>query len=177
MSNSRITFQPYHYFWGPPSNQTNEMWRRLSPLGDGIVEVPNEFTKDFPPSLPAPEHPGTYKVYGISMFHQLHCLNFLWFAYEPSIVVDMPREEISYHRDYCLDSIRQVIICVDDATFEPLHQKGINGMGATHRCRNFERIFTWAYENRSDKEGNNTVDGKKHGGNTHTPGHRHSFDD
>lgn len=28
---SRVTFQPHHYYGGPPSNETNEMWRRLSP--------------------------------------------------------------------------------------------------------------------------------------------------
>lgn len=60
---SRVTFQPHHFYGGSPSNETDEIWRRLSPPGDGIVEVPNEFTKGLPPSLPAPEHPDTHKVY------------------------------------------------------------------------------------------------------------------
>lgn len=28
---SRVTFQPHYYYGGPPTNDTNEMWRRLSP--------------------------------------------------------------------------------------------------------------------------------------------------
>jgi hypothetical protein len=110
------------------------------------------------------------------MFHQLHCLNFLRFAYEPSTVVDMAPDEVAYHRDHCLDYIRQALMCAGDSTFEPLHKAGINGMGAVHRCRNFERMFTWAYEHRSDTVGKDAPDGKHHGGNTHTPGQRNSFD-
>lgn len=41
--------------------------------GDGIVAVPRKFTAGLPPSLPAPNDPDS-DVYGISMFHQLHCL-------------------------------------------------------------------------------------------------------
>lgn len=68
-------------------------------------------------------------------------------------------------------------MCAGATNFEPLHQKGINGMDATHQCRNFERLFTWAYENHSDKEGKDAVDGKKHRGNTYTLGYRNSFDE
>lgn len=84
----------------------------------------------------------------------------------------MSDEEITFHRDHCLDYIRQAIMCAGDTTFEPLTNVGINGMGATHQCRNFEQIFSWAYEHRSDKaHGSGYTGGKV----THTPGHRNSF--
>lgn len=169
-----VTFQPHYYYGGEPGKKTDEMWQRLSPPGDGIVEVPNEFTVHLPASLPAPNHPATHKVYGVSMFHQLHCLNFLRFAYYPETVEDMLADEIVAHRDHCLDYIRQAIMCAGDSTFEPLTMVGINGMGATHQCRNFDRIFSWAYDHRSDKiNGSGYTDGTI----THTPGHRNSFGD
>ncbi|EKG22581.1 hypothetical protein MPH_00049 [Macrophomina phaseolina MS6] len=170
---SRVTFQPHSYMGGAPSNATDEMWQRLSPPGDGIVEVPNEFTANLPASLAAPNNPDSHKVYGVSMFHQLHCLNFLRFAYYPEAVTDMSPDEVVFHRDHCLDYIRQAIMCAGDTTFEPLTQVGINGMGATHQCRDFDRLFSWAYEHRSDKEHGS---GYKGGKVTHTPGHRNHFD-
>ncbi|EMF12706.1 uncharacterized protein SEPMUDRAFT_44288 [Sphaerulina musiva SO2202] len=166
--NSKVTFQPHWYMGGPPSNKTDEMWERLSPPGDGIVEIPNEYTANLPKSLPAPHNPDTHTVYGISMFHQLHCLNFLRFAYWPDTVEDMPAEEVAFHRDHCLDYIRQGIMCAGDATFEPLTEAGINGMGATHQCRDFDKLFAWGYSNRSNKKSS----GYTHGRITHTPGQR-----
>ncbi|KAH7021010.1 uncharacterized protein B0I36DRAFT_434935 [Microdochium trichocladiopsis] len=170
---TRVTFQPHNYYGGAPDNHTDEMWQRLSPPGDGIVEVPNAFTYSLPASLPAPNNPETHKVYGVSMFHQLHCLNFLRFAYYPETMADsMEPHEITAHRDHCLDYIRQAIMCAGDSTFEPLTVVGINGMGATHQCRNFERLFSWAYDHRSDKKKGS---GYKGGVVTHTPGHRNDF--
>ncbi|KAK3331747.1 hypothetical protein B0T19DRAFT_482180 [Cercophora scortea] len=162
-----VTFQPHPYLGGRPGNDTNDAWKILSPPGDGIVEIPNQFTGNLAVSLPAPNNPDKAKVYGVSMFHQLHCLNFLRFAYYPETVVDFPQDEIAFHRDHCLDYIRQAIMCAGDATLEPLTTLGINGMGATHQCRNFDRMFSWAYKHRSNK-----VNGSGYTGGriTHTPG-------
>jgi hypothetical protein len=38
------------------------------------VELPIEAAKNLPQSLPAPNNPDTALVYGVSVFHQLHCL-------------------------------------------------------------------------------------------------------
>lgn len=86
----------------------------------------------------------------------------------------MPPKEIILHRDHCLDYIRQAIMCAGDVTLEPLTKSGINGMGAIHQCRDFNRIFSWAYEHRSDK-----VNGSGYTGGVvvHTPAHRNDFGD
>ncbi|KAK4209262.1 hypothetical protein QBC37DRAFT_294967 [Rhypophila decipiens] len=171
---TRTTFQPHSYLGGRPKNDTNEAWRRLQPPGDGIVEIPNHLTGNLPPSLPAPNNKEHAKVYGVSMFHQLHCLNFLRYAYYPETVEDFPPDEVEFHRDHCLDYIRQGIMCAGDFTLEPLTEVGINGMGATHQCRSFERMFSWAYEHRSDKiHGSGYTGGKV----THSPDHRNDFDE
>lgn len=39
-------------------------------------------------------------------------------------------------------------MCAGDVTLEPLTKVGINGMGAVHQCRDFDHIFSWAYERR-----------------------------
>ncbi|KAJ5189105.1 hypothetical protein N7472_008119 [Penicillium cf. griseofulvum] len=86
----------------------------------------------------------------------------------------MDAAEVVLHRDHCLDYIRQALMCHADATFEPLTSVGINGMGATHQCRDFDKIFSWAYEHRSDKvHGSGYTGGKV----THTPGDRNDFDE
>ncbi|KAI2709188.1 hypothetical protein CBS147332_6247 [Penicillium roqueforti] len=171
---SRVTFQPHSYFGGPPSNKTDEIWKRLSPPGDGIVELPIAAAKNLPESLPAPNNPETALVYGVSVFHQLHCLNFLRFAYYPSSVKDMDEEEVAFHRDHCLDYIRQVLMCHADPTFEPMSEVGINGMGAVHQCRDFNKIFSWAYEHRSNKvHGSGYTGGRL----THTPADLNDFDE
>ncbi|KAJ5971429.1 uncharacterized protein N7479_001347 [Penicillium vulpinum] len=150
------------------------MWKRLSPPGDGIIELPIAAAKNLPESLPAPNNPETALVYGVSVFHQLHCLNFLRFAYYPSSLQDMDAEEVVFHRDHCLDYIRQALMCHADPTFEPMTQVGINGMGATHQCRDFDKIFAWAYEHRSNKVyGSGYTGGKL----THTPADRNDFDE
>ncbi|RAO68378.1 uncharacterized protein BHQ10_004390 [Talaromyces amestolkiae] len=150
---SRVTFQPHHFYGGPPTDETNEMWRMLEPPGDGIVTIPKQYTKDLHPSLEDKENPNNL-IYGVSMFHQLHCLNFLRLAYFDDAIKDLTPEEIPIHRDHCLNYIRQAIMCNGDATFESVNHQGVlDGMGATHQCRNFELIFSWAYEHRQTKNG------------------------
>ncbi|KAL0630883.1 hypothetical protein Q9L58_010269 [Maublancomyces gigas] len=170
---SRVTFQPHAFYGGPPTNATDEMWQRLQPPGDGIISIPRKYTTHLPKSLPAAFEPES-DVYGISMFHQLHCLNFLRFAYYPEGITTMPPQDIIFHRDHCLDYIRQAIMCHGDTTFEILTSVGVNGMGATHTCRDFDKIWAWAYENRSDKtHGSGYTTGKL----TTTPGHLNDFDE
>ena len=47
--------------------------RLLIVAGDGIIAIPKKLTSNLPPSLPSDTDP-EYNVYGVSMFHQLHCL-------------------------------------------------------------------------------------------------------
>ena len=59
-----------------------------------------------------------------------------------------------------------------DTTFEPVSSVGINGMGAVHQCRDFNKLFSWAYEHRSDK----THGSGYHGFLTHTPAHKNELE-
>ncbi|PIA92547.1 hypothetical protein CB0940_04093 [Cercospora beticola] len=153
---SRVVFQPNWPLVDPPTNETNELWNRLSPPGEGVIELPNEATVGLPPSKPSTKRPLTHTVYGVSVFHQLHCVNLLRLNMYPEefswTLTDKTPEEIRMHRDHCIDYLRQAIMCNADVTFEPWTKHGINGMDAIHQCRDYNKIFTWAYEQRMDKE-------------------------
>ena len=86
----------------------------------------------------------------------------------------MSENEISIHRDHCLDYIRQAVMCCGDATFETMNEHGVlDGMGATHQCRNFDLMFSWAYEHRSDKENGSSYNPEEV--ITHTPAKQNDF--
>lgn len=159
----------------PPTNVTNEIWQRLSPPGEGFVDVSNEVAKNLPPSKASPSRPDTHKVgahrailpltevslnsvlqvYGVSVFHQLHCVNMLRLnMYPEEFHWTMPGqspEHIRKHRDHCIDYLRQAVMCSADVTFEPWGEVGVNGMGAIHQCRDFQKIFTWAFNQRYNR--------------------------
>lgn len=66
-------------------------------------------------------------------------------------------------------------MCQGDTTFEILTNVGVNGMGATHKCRDFDSIFAWAYAHRSDKaHGTGFINPDSI---THTPAKMNDFDE
>ncbi|KAK7534780.1 uncharacterized protein J3D65DRAFT_668929 [Phyllosticta citribraziliensis] len=148
------TFQAYHaYANGTPSAASNALWTSLRPPGDGLVSITNAHQANLPWAQPSKHAPLTHKAYGLSVFHQLHCLDYLRQAFYPHNMVDEFKHDDQdpvMHRDHCIDYLRQAIMCSADVTFEPLlvPQGHIDGMGATHLCRNWERVFAWAFEHR-----------------------------
>ena len=84
--------------------------------------------------------------------------------------------EVGVHRDHCLDYIRQAIMCHGDATFETINEHGVlDGMGGTHQCRDFDLMFSWAYEHRANKESGSGYTPEKI--ITHTPAKQNDFND
>ncbi|EME42004.1 hypothetical protein DOTSEDRAFT_25662 [Dothistroma septosporum NZE10] len=152
---SPVLFQPNWAMVVPPTNVTNEIWQRLSPPGEGFVEVANEVARNLPPSRVSERRPDTHKVYGVSVFHQLHCVNMLRLNMYPEefhwTLPGESAEQIRKHRDHCIDYLRQAIMCNADVTFEPWGEAGINGMGAIHQCRDYQKIFTWAFNQRYNR--------------------------
>ncbi|KAK7550018.1 hypothetical protein IWX49DRAFT_154217 [Phyllosticta citricarpa] len=148
------TFQAYHaYANGTPTAASNALWSALRPPGDGLVEIARTHQRNLPWAQPSKHHPSTHRAYGLSVFHQLHCLDYIRQAFYPGAMVDEFRKDDQdpvMHRDHCIDYIRQSIMCSADVTFEPVlvPQGHIDGMGATHLCRNWDRVFAWAFEHR-----------------------------
>jgi hypothetical protein len=95
-------------------------------------------------------------------------------AYFKDAIKELTPEEIPVHRDHCLNYIRQAIMCNGDATFESVNHQGVlDGMGATHQCRDFNLIFSWAYEHRQIK---NDAGYKPEEILTHSPAKQNSYD-
>ncbi|PYH31530.1 uncharacterized protein BO87DRAFT_378886 [Aspergillus neoniger CBS 115656] len=120
-------------------------------------------------SLLLPENGGILKVrtdnntitdYGISMFHQLHCLTVLRVLIFPetsqhhgastSLSHSGDEHEDVVHWAHCFDYIAQSIICAADGTIEPPHpainKDGnrilvIDGIGHAHQCRDPEPLW------------------------------------
>ncbi|RAK99261.1 uncharacterized protein BO80DRAFT_446550 [Aspergillus ibericus CBS 121593] len=120
-------------------------------------------------SLLLPQNGGMLRVqtsndtvtdYGISMFHQLHCLTVLRGLIFPGTsqhhgASTSPSHSGDAHEDavhwaHCFDYIAQAIICAADDTIEPPHsvidKDGksvlvIDGIGHTHQCRDPEPLW------------------------------------
>ncbi|KAL7915467.1 hypothetical protein GGI35DRAFT_489104 [Trichoderma velutinum] len=106
--------------------------------------------------------------YGISMFHQLHCLAMIRTALQEALSLKdnmskmQSRHEHSAqqltdgspHWLHCFDYLRQTILCEADSTIEPpmLNEKGqerVNGMGE-RQCRDWTLL--WDASIKSDEE-------------------------
>ncbi|EGN98534.1 hypothetical protein SERLA73DRAFT_183584 [Serpula lacrymans var. lacrymans S7.3] len=84
------------------------------------------------------------RIFGVSMFHQIHCL-------------DMIRESfikgVNSHSGHCLNFLRQAILCNSDITLDPINIEidgkivGTDGTGVTHVCRDWTQIYDFVREN------------------------------
>ncbi|KAF8959154.1 hypothetical protein BDZ97DRAFT_1761648 [Flammula alnicola] len=76
--------------------------------------------------------------YGLSLYHQLHCLNSIRYDYMVArlgLLEDVPNE-LSHHDTHCMHFIRQGIMCHADTTLIPLEEEsGTETSGEWHRCR------------------------------------------
>ncbi|TBU39970.1 hypothetical protein BD309DRAFT_900784 [Dichomitus squalens] len=81
------------------------------------------------------------RLFGVSMFHQLHCLDKMRRA-----VVDVPPTEWeSWHTQHCLNYVRQMLLCAANVRLEPVKEgRGpgeeslkVDGLGLEHQCRDW----------------------------------------
>lgn len=72
---------------------------------------------------------------GVSIFHQIHCLQVLQLG-----LINGPSD----HSGHCFNFLRQIILCSSDITFDPA---GTGGMGVTHLCRDWSQVYTYVTEN------------------------------
>ncbi|KAK0645786.1 hypothetical protein B0T16DRAFT_457778 [Cercophora newfieldiana] len=87
------------------------LWDSLIPVGAGFIRVPYPRNSGLPPSEPIANDTEEAEVYSLSVTHQLHCLAVLRdviIKYEKG---DKSRFAGDGHEYYCLDYIRQAILC------------------------------------------------------------------
>jgi hypothetical protein len=84
------------------------------------------------------------RAFGISMFHQIHCLHMIRLA-----LINGPDD----HSGHCLNFLRQGILCNCDTTLDPLvinldgTTTGTDGLGVTHVCRDWSQVYAYVTEN------------------------------
>ncbi|KAJ7506561.1 hypothetical protein B0H11DRAFT_235190 [Mycena galericulata] len=110
-------------------NETDE-WHSQFPGGGGFVRLgPN------------------YRLFGVSMFHQLHCLDKM----RTAVTMDPPTEWEKWHVQHCLNYVRQMLLCAANVRLEPVtaSEEGmkVDGLGVKHVCRDWSSLYDLAEKN------------------------------
>ncbi|TDZ22478.1 Oxidase ustYa [Colletotrichum orbiculare MAFF 240422] len=123
----------------------------LVPHGGGFLKVDDPKRFLLPPPLELP-WPGKPNVYGISVFHQFHCLEAILNQFQ--LKHDgQPLSQSAQHLLHCFDYLRQAILCCGDCTTETfdrdglLHHRNTVGMKTPRVCKRFDRILDFAKAN------------------------------
>ncbi|KAF2101281.1 hypothetical protein NA57DRAFT_72723 [Rhizodiscina lignyota] len=165
------TFEDTLSFGGPRSRFTDKNWASLIPQGGGFIPFRNpeaygmpsdtrQSNTDISTILDTDGMPTanattpSVQFWGVSVFHQLHCLSMLRKIYwNDRKGIPMEREFVD-HAAHCFDFLRQALSCYSDTTLEmpQLRTKGEDSAQdgidrATHsskrQCRDFESIKRW----------------------------------
>jgi len=95
----------------------------------------------------------------LQVYHDLHCLkrihHTMWPEYYYPNITDREREELKFHNDHCLDTLRQSIMCHADITLLTMrwgHKQAIplGNFSAPHECINWDILDEWSKERSVD---------------------------
>ena len=101
----------------------------------------------------SPSNPSLYLT-GLSVFHQLHCLNRIRKLLHPErypwqLSANLSEAETRIHDGHCVDLIRQALMC--NADISPIQWEWSEKMGmalpsarTVHTCRKWEGVWKWA---------------------------------
>ncbi|KAL1952459.1 hypothetical protein VTO42DRAFT_5298 [Malbranchea cinnamomea] len=108
-------FSPERIFQMEPGlGEVEEAWNEALGSTEGIVQLPKEIAAKLPETVEIFFEPGYY-VYGVSAHHQLHCLNRIRQSFYPELFFpNETKEEIIFHKNHCIDLLRQSIMCNGD---------------------------------------------------------------
>jgi hypothetical protein len=105
-------------------------WNSIRPPGMGFVFLGEE-----------------YFAFGVSMWHQLHCLSHI-----RAVLINGDDE--SDHTEHCFHYLRQGILCASDTTLEhgtsmklANGDKVATGYGTVHTCRDWRQVYDWMENN------------------------------
>jgi len=163
-----VTFQEDKRFDIDPFATKDNAWAGLIPLGKAHVVVKDPSRWELSGGFPLDSEFGSgAEEYTVSVFHQLHCLAALKSAFEAFYRQSNADSSVFTghihgkrkpfdHTYHCFDYLRQAIMCSGDTTLEKaIVEDGkviadVDGWGVQHECRNYDYIFAWAEENRSN---------------------------
>lgn len=98
------------------------------------------------------------RFYGLSVYHQIHCLDSLRWAIlgrehstRSAHILQTEQVREIPHTHHCLNYLRQTILCNADLTLEPEVILGSNdvgeGLGVTHVCQDWSKIHQFVENN------------------------------
>lgn len=88
----------------------------------------------------------TKQLFGVSMYHQVHCLIRLQQSTTGARSLESFEELELEHLRHCLNYLRQTFLCAANVRLEPLEDDGsgvpkTDGMGLEHRCRDWTLVW------------------------------------
>ncbi|KDR77491.1 hypothetical protein GALMADRAFT_65711, partial [Galerina marginata CBS 339.88] len=101
------------------------------------------------------------RPFGVALYHQLHCVNALRYAYtvaRDGLVTDPEIMKSKFaHDNHCFQFLRQSILCGADNSLIMVDQSNQSlshaGFGAKHRCRNWAQLRRFVLDNQAKWEG------------------------
>ncbi|PSS34213.1 hypothetical protein PHLCEN_2v1723 [Hermanssonia centrifuga] len=102
------------------------------------------------------------RFFGISLYHQMHCLESLRQAvngkshhHHRSLVEHRELYKRGpQHTSHCLNYLRQTLLCAADLTLEPEIAEGVQnvgqGLAVTHVCRDWSKVHEYVKKNGED---------------------------
>ncbi|KAH6712419.1 hypothetical protein BKA61DRAFT_85129 [Leptodontidium sp. MPI-SDFR-AT-0119] len=156
-----IIFGNYSDYSAAPTIENNVMWMDLLGPGMGFVSIKDPEQYGLLDGVSNPHMPPNVQNYGVSMYHQLHCLMMIrtlyWQALRGDRNLKMAEndglEEEMVHVNHCFDYIRQGIMCAGDMSIEAAADERngegphISGVGMKHECKSWDASRKWMDEN------------------------------
>ncbi|KAG4422700.1 hypothetical protein IFR04_004178 [Cadophora malorum] len=156
-----VVFGNYSEYSAAPTIENNVKWMDLLGPGMGFVSIKNPSQYGLPDGISNPHMTPNVQNYGVSMYHQLHCLMMIRTLYWQALRGDRNLmmeendglEEEMGHVNHCFDYIRQGIMCAGDMSMEGAADQGdsqgphISGIGMKHECKSWEASRKWMDEN------------------------------
>ncbi|OPB42123.1 hypothetical protein A0O28_0032400 [Trichoderma guizhouense] len=127
------------------------LWDALQPRGGGFIIIPDPQKYGLSGGLPLEdEDDGIVREgYGISMFHQIHCLVAIRTAFRT-------KNFDNDHLNHCFEYLRQSIMCTGDTTLEKVvvdengvFKPDIDGWGTEHECKSWNMLYEYAESRRA----------------------------
>ncbi|KAG4434537.1 hypothetical protein IFR05_009978 [Cadophora sp. M221] len=145
-------FNPESPYNESKSEISDQAWKDLTPKKGGYIAVSDEDKERY--RLPSTEMRDGEWIYGVSVFHQLHCLQMIRNGHYTTLAhqdhhdhsPDTQSEGRMHHYDHCFDFLRQALMCRPDTTLEPVTPapNGLladTGRGVVHSCRDYKDVL------------------------------------
>ncbi|KAF2192971.1 hypothetical protein K469DRAFT_714992 [Zopfia rhizophila CBS 207.26] len=128
---------------GENKTETNDLWRNLFPIGQGVVYLPTEWAEER--GLPTSDknvNNASESTYFVAAYHQLHCLSVIRAALYH--FKEQHVQKVKWdHTIHCLDSLRQSVMCRADDTLLYTEDGNVFGDGQVRRCRDWKGLQEW----------------------------------